>query len=109
MPLAGRRTRERKRRQRLRAGVFALALPLSLGPSWAFWAAVPKASALVRGPQRRLLGSLLQVRLSPLGEHTGWSGCLPPWGPCLLNALGVLGVGLGRGRSEPFPFGEGNF
>lgn len=64
MSIAGRRSRERKRRRQLRASVFALALPLSLGPGWALWAAVPKASGPIRGPQRRLLGSLLQVRLS---------------------------------------------
>lgn len=60
---AGQRSRER-RRWRLRASVFALALPLSLGPGWAVWTAIPRASAPVRGPQRRLLGSLLQVRLN---------------------------------------------
>jgi hypothetical protein len=73
---AGRGTRERKRRRRLRASVFALILPLSLGPGWALWAAVPKASAPVQGPQRRLLGSLLQVRLSYYYEEAaggpGW-------------------------------------
>lgn len=60
---AGQGSRERRRRRHLRASVFALALPLSLGPGWAVWTAIPKASAPVRGPQRRLLGSLLQVRL----------------------------------------------
>ncbi|XP_046514034.1 transmembrane protein 44 isoform X2 [Equus quagga] len=61
-PNSGRGSRERKRKRRLRASLFALALPLSLGPGWALWAAVPKASGLVRGPQRRLLGSFLQCR-----------------------------------------------
>lgn len=79
---AGRSSRERKRRRHLRASVFALALPLCLGPGWAIWAAVPKASAPVRGPQRRLLGSLLQVRLS-IGRWGG-TGHFPPcastWG-----------------------------
>lgn len=65
--VAGQNSQERKRRQRLRASVFALALPLSLGPGWALWATVPKASGPIQGPQRRLLGSLLQVRLSQLG------------------------------------------
>nr|XP_054339781.1 transmembrane protein 44 isoform X4 [Pongo pygmaeus] len=54
--------RERKRRRQLRASMFALALPLSLGPCWALWVAVPKASATIRGPQRRLLASLLPCR-----------------------------------------------
>ncbi|XP_045759091.1 transmembrane protein 44 isoform X6 [Mirounga angustirostris] len=58
----GRGSRERKRGRRLRASVFALALPLSLGPGWALWAAVPKASGPIRGPQRRLLESLLQCQ-----------------------------------------------
>uniref|UniRef100_F7D3J8 Transmembrane protein 44 n=1 Tax=Equus caballus TaxID=9796 RepID=F7D3J8_HORSE len=61
-PNSGRGSRERKRKRRLRASLFALALPLSLGPGWALWAAVPKASGLIRGPQRRLLGSFLQCR-----------------------------------------------
>lgn len=69
--VAGHGSQERKGRRRLRASVFALTLPLSLGPCWALWAAVPKASGLVPGPQRRLLGSLLQVRLSQLGAHGG--------------------------------------
>lgn len=64
--LAGGGSRERKRRQRLRANVFALVLPLSLGPGWAVWAVVPKASGPIPGPQRRLLGSLIQVRPSLL-------------------------------------------
>ncbi|XP_034855744.1 transmembrane protein 44 isoform X3 [Mirounga leonina] len=58
----GRGSRERKRGRRLRASVFALALPLSLGPGWALWAAIPKASGPIRGPQRRLLESLLQCQ-----------------------------------------------
>ena len=61
--VAGHTSQERKRRQRLRASVFALTLPLSLGPCWVLWAAAPKASGLIQGPQRRLMGSLLQVRL----------------------------------------------
>lgn len=68
----GRSSRERKRRRHLRASVFALALPLCLGPGWAIWAAVPKASAPVRGPQRRLLGNLLQV-----SRKMGWYRSLP--------------------------------
>uniref|UniRef100_A0A8D2CMD6 Transmembrane protein 44 n=1 Tax=Sciurus vulgaris TaxID=55149 RepID=A0A8D2CMD6_SCIVU len=76
---SGRRTRERKRRQRLRAGIFALALPLSLGPSWALWAAVQKAPALVQGPQRRLLGSLLQENTEVLGYLLGGIAALGAW------------------------------
>uniref|UniRef100_A0A2K6KGG1 Transmembrane protein 44 n=1 Tax=Rhinopithecus bieti TaxID=61621 RepID=A0A2K6KGG1_RHIBE len=63
--------RERKRRRQLRASVFALALPLSLGPCWALWVAVPKASATIRGPQRRLLASLLQENSLSRGQHPG--------------------------------------
>ncbi|XP_027625251.1 transmembrane protein 44, partial [Tupaia chinensis] len=81
----GRATRERKRRRRLRASVFALALPLSLGPGWALWVAVPKASASIRGPQRRLLGSLLQENTEILGYLLGgiaafgsWASRIPP-------------------------------
>ncbi|XP_069328865.1 transmembrane protein 44 isoform X2 [Eulemur rufifrons] len=77
--------RGRKRRQRLRASVFALALPLSLGPCWALWAAVPKASATIRGPQRRLLASVLQENTKLLGYLLGsvaafgaWASRIPP-------------------------------
>uniref|UniRef100_A0A667H9L4 Transmembrane protein 44 n=1 Tax=Lynx canadensis TaxID=61383 RepID=A0A667H9L4_LYNCA len=81
----GRGSRERKRRQRLRASVFALALPLSLGPGWALWAAVRKASGPVRGPQRRLLESLLQDNTEIFGYLLGaiaafgsWASRIPP-------------------------------
>ncbi|XP_037693914.1 transmembrane protein 44 isoform X7 [Choloepus didactylus] len=82
---SGRGSQERKRRQRLRASVFALALPLSLGPGWTLWASVPKASGTIRGPQRRLLGSLLQENTEILGYLLGgiaafgsWSSRIPP-------------------------------
>ncbi|XP_045439812.1 transmembrane protein 44 isoform X2 [Pipistrellus kuhlii] len=82
---SGHGSQERKGRQRLRAGVFALTLPLSLGPCWAVWAAVPKASGLVRGPQRRLLGSLLQDNTEMFGYLLGgiaacgsWASRIPP-------------------------------
>ncbi|XP_045395935.1 transmembrane protein 44 isoform X10 [Lemur catta] len=78
-------SRGRKRRQRLRASVFALALPLSLGPCWALWAAVPKASAPIRGSQRRLLASVLQEHTELLGYLLGsvaafgaWASRIPP-------------------------------
>ncbi|XP_044893053.1 transmembrane protein 44 isoform X6 [Felis catus] len=81
----GRGSRERKRRQRLRASVFALALPLSLGPGWVLWAAVRKASGPVRGPQRRLLESLLQDNTEIFGYLLGaiaafgsWASRIPP-------------------------------
>ncbi|XP_053420629.1 transmembrane protein 44 isoform X3 [Nycticebus coucang] len=77
--------RDRKRRQRLRASVFALALPLSLGPCWVLWATVPKASVPVRGAQRRLLASLLQENTELLGYLLGsiaavgsWASQIPP-------------------------------
>ncbi|XP_063560545.1 transmembrane protein 44 isoform X3 [Gorilla gorilla gorilla] len=80
-----REARERKRRRQLRASVFALALPLSLGPCWALWVAVPKASATIRGPQRRLLASLLQENTEILGYLLGsvaafgsWASRIPP-------------------------------
>ncbi|KAK2497932.1 hypothetical protein MC885_000419, partial [Smutsia gigantea] len=80
-----RSSQERKRRQRLRASMFALALPLSLGPGWALWAAIPKASGPIRGPQRRLLGSLLQDNTEILGYLLGgiaafgsWASRIPP-------------------------------
>ncbi|XP_062957125.1 transmembrane protein 44 [Cynocephalus volans] len=76
-------TPKRKRRRRLRTSVFALALPLSLGPGLALWTAVPKAP--VRGPQRRLLGSLLQENTEILGYLLGgiaafgsWASRIPP-------------------------------
>nr|XP_012635723.1 transmembrane protein 44 isoform X4 [Microcebus murinus] len=81
-------SRGRKRRQRLRASVFALALPLSLGPCWALWAlwaTVPKASAPIRGLQRRLLASVLQENTELLGYLLGsiaafgaWASRIPP-------------------------------
>ncbi|XP_012495270.1 PREDICTED: transmembrane protein 44 [Propithecus coquereli] len=78
-------SRGRKRKQRLRASVFALALPLSLGPCWALWAAVPKSSAPIRGPQRRLLASVLQENTELLGYLLGsiaafgaWASRIPP-------------------------------
>uniref|UniRef100_A0A8C3WRU0 Transmembrane protein 44 n=1 Tax=Catagonus wagneri TaxID=51154 RepID=A0A8C3WRU0_9CETA len=64
-------SRERKRRQRLRASAFALVLPLSLGPGWALCATVPKASGPIPGPQRRLLGSLIQDNTEILGYLLG--------------------------------------
>ncbi|XP_007638607.1 transmembrane protein 44 isoform X2 [Cricetulus griseus] len=82
---SGRGSRERRRRH-LRASVFALALPLCLGPGWAIWAAVPKASVPVRGPQRKLLGSLLQENLEVFGYLLGgiaaigsWASRIPPF------------------------------
>ncbi|XP_057357326.1 transmembrane protein 44 isoform X4 [Manis pentadactyla] len=74
-----RSSRERKRRQQLRASVFALALPLSLGPGWALWAAVPKASGPIQGPQRRLLGSLLQDNTEILGYLLGGIASFGSW------------------------------
>ena len=84
--VAGRGSRERKRRRRLQASMFALVLPLSLGPGWALWAAIPWASGHDRGPQRRLLGILVQVRpgLLGLGESgmmSGNAGASPPHSP----------------------------
>ncbi|KAG8515844.1 Transmembrane protein 44 [Galemys pyrenaicus] len=79
---SGRGSQERKRRRRLRAGVFALALPLSLGPGWALWVTVPKASSPICGPQRRLLGSLLQDNTEILGY--------------LLGGIAVLGSSASR-------------
>ncbi|XP_063578666.1 transmembrane protein 44 isoform X5 [Pongo abelii] len=86
-----REARERKRRRQLRASVFALALPLSLGPCWALWVAVPKASATIRGPQRRLLASLLPENTEILGYLLGsvaafgsWASRIPPLSRILL-------------------------
>ncbi|KAF6122209.1 transmembrane protein 44 [Phyllostomus discolor] len=73
------RSQERKRRQRLRASVFVLMLPLSLGPCWALWAAAPKASGLVQGPQRRLLGSLLQDNTDVFGYLLGGIAAFGSW------------------------------
>nr|XP_030716256.1 transmembrane protein 44 isoform X3 [Globicephala melas] len=76
---SGRGSRERKRRRQLRASIFALVLPLSLGPGWALWAAVPKASGPIRGPQRRLLGSLVQDNTEILGFLLGGIAALGAW------------------------------
>uniref|UniRef100_A0A2K6G6M3 Transmembrane protein 44 n=1 Tax=Propithecus coquereli TaxID=379532 RepID=A0A2K6G6M3_PROCO len=90
-------SRGRKRKQRLRASVFALALPLSLGPCWALWAAVPKSSAPIRGPQRRLLASVLQENTELLGYLLGsiaafgaWASRIPP----LSRIVRAAGLGL---------------
>ncbi|XP_048202872.1 transmembrane protein 44 isoform X2 [Perognathus longimembris pacificus] len=76
---SGQDTRERKRRRRLRASVFVLTLPLSLGSSWALWASVPKISAPVRGPQRRLLGKFLQDNTEVFGYLLGGIAALGSW------------------------------
>ncbi|XP_037381205.1 transmembrane protein 44 [Talpa occidentalis] len=76
---SGSSCQERKRRRRLRTGVFALALPLSLGPGWALWVGVPKASSPIRGPQRRLLGNLLQDNTEILGYLLGGIAALGSW------------------------------
>ncbi|XP_006902157.1 PREDICTED: transmembrane protein 44 [Elephantulus edwardii] len=67
------------KRQQLRASVFALALPLSLGPFWALWASIPKASSPIQGPQRRLLGSLLQENIEIFGYLLGGIAALGAW------------------------------
>ncbi|XP_036896070.1 transmembrane protein 44 isoform X2 [Sturnira hondurensis] len=76
---SGHSSQERKRRQRLRASIFALTLPLSLGPCWALWTAVPKTSGLVQGPQRRLLGSLLQDNTEVFGYLLGGIAAFGSW------------------------------
>ncbi|XP_034371716.1 transmembrane protein 44 isoform X4 [Arvicanthis niloticus] len=83
---SGQSSRERRRRRHLRVSVFALVLPLSLGPGWAIWTTIPKASAPVRGPQRRLLGSLLQENPEVFGYLLGaiaafgsWASRIPPF------------------------------
>ncbi|XP_045048011.2 transmembrane protein 44 isoform X4 [Desmodus rotundus] len=76
---SGHTSQERKRRQRLRASVFALTLPLSLGPCWALWAAAPKASGLIQGPQRRLMGSLLQDNTEVFGYLLGGIAAFGSW------------------------------
>ena len=86
MSVAGRGSLERKRRRRLQASVFALVLPLSLGPGWALWATIPWASGHDRGLQRRLLGILVQVRpgllgLRERGMMSGNTGPSPPHSP----------------------------
>lgn len=75
-------SQERRRGQQLQTSMFALVLPLSLGPGWTLWAAAPVASAPIRGPQRRLLGSLLQDNTETLG--------------CLLGAISTLGSWASR-------------
>ncbi|XP_076974032.1 transmembrane protein 44 isoform X1 [Tamandua tetradactyla] len=82
---SGQDSQDRKRRQRLRASIFALALPLSLGPGWTLWTSIPKASGAIRGPQRRLLGGMLQGDTEVLGYLLGgvaafgsWSSRIPP-------------------------------
>ncbi|KAM6223935.1 transmembrane protein 44 [Rhynchocyon petersi] len=76
---SGRGSQQRTRRQRLRVSVFALTLPLSLGPCWVLWASIPKASSPVQGPQRRLLGSLLQENTEIFGYLLGGIAALGSW------------------------------
>ncbi|XP_016055614.1 PREDICTED: transmembrane protein 44 [Miniopterus natalensis] len=76
---SGQGSQERTRRQRLSASIFALTLTLSLGPCWALWAAVPKASDLVQGPQRRLLGSLMQDNTEMFGYLLGGITAFGSW------------------------------
>uniref|UniRef100_A0A4W2EQM8 Transmembrane protein 44 n=1 Tax=Bos indicus x Bos taurus TaxID=30522 RepID=A0A4W2EQM8_BOBOX len=76
---SGRGSRARKRRRRLQASMFALVLPLSLGPGWALWAAIPWASGRDQGPQRRLLGILVQDNTEILGFLLGGIAALGSW------------------------------
>uniref|UniRef100_A0A2K6P323 Transmembrane protein 44 n=1 Tax=Rhinopithecus roxellana TaxID=61622 RepID=A0A2K6P323_RHIRO len=97
--------RERKRRRQLRASVFALALPLSLGPCWALWVAVPKASATIRGPQRRLLASLLQENTEILGYLLGSMAAFGSWASQIPPLSRIVRLGWGwdcgsHGRSQ---------
>ncbi|XP_073660144.1 transmembrane protein 44 isoform X2 [Tursiops truncatus] len=93
---SGRGSRERKRRRQLRASIFALVLPLSLGPGWALWAAVPKASGPIRGPQRRLLGSLVQDNTEILGFLLGGIAALGAWASRIPSLSRIC-----RGRTFP--------
>ncbi|OWK05955.1 TMEM44, partial [Cervus elaphus hippelaphus] len=92
---SGRGSRERKRRRQLRASVFALVLPLSLGPGWALWAAVPRASGRDRGPQRRLLGILVQDNTEILGFLLGGIAALGAWVSRIPPLSRIVSLGLG--------------
>uniref|UniRef100_A0A2K5Q1A9 Transmembrane protein 44 n=1 Tax=Cebus imitator TaxID=2715852 RepID=A0A2K5Q1A9_CEBIM len=101
--------RERNRRRQLGAGVFALALPLSLGPCWALWVAVPKDSATIRGPQRRLLANLLQENPEILGYLLGgiaafgsWASRIPPLSRIVRLGVVVTTGGLGGQMSKAY-------
>ncbi|KAF6385610.1 transmembrane protein 44 [Rhinolophus ferrumequinum] len=94
---SGQRSQDRKRRRRLRASIFALALPLSLGPGWALWAAVLKASGPIQGPQRRLLGSVLQDNTEILGYLLGGIAAFGSWASRIPPLSRIC-------RGKPFPF-----
>nr|BAC27433.1 unnamed protein product [Mus musculus] len=93
---SGQSSRERRRRH-LRASVFALALPLSLGPGWAIWTAIPKAPAPVRGPQRRLLGSLLQENPEVFGYLLGAIAAFGSWASRIPPFSNIVRLGWGWG------------
>ncbi|XP_014400723.1 PREDICTED: transmembrane protein 44, partial [Myotis brandtii] len=97
---SGHGSQERKGRRRLRASVFALTLPLSLGPCWALWAAVPKASGLVQGPQRRLLGSQLQDNTEMFGYLLGGIAACGSWASRIPPLSRIVRLGLGLGLTE---------
>ncbi|KAM4887315.1 LOW QUALITY PROTEIN: transmembrane protein 44 [Thomomys bottae] len=94
---SGQGTRETKRRRWLRASVFVLTLPLSLGSSWALWASVPKTSVPVGGPQRRLLGKVLQDNTEVFGYLLGGIAALGSWASRIPPLSRIC-----RGKSLPF-------
>lgn len=95
-------SQKRKRRQRLRASIFALTLPLSLGPCWALWAAVPNAPGLVQGPQRRLLGSLLQDSSEVFGYLLGGIAALGSWASRIPPLSRIVRLGWGWDGGSPW-------
>ncbi|ELK17623.1 Transmembrane protein 44 [Pteropus alecto] len=95
-------SQERKRRRQLRASIFALALPLSLGPGWVLWATVPKASGPIQGPQRKLLESLLQDNTEILGYLLGGVAAFGSWASRIPPLSRIVRLGLGMGCGSPW-------
>ncbi|XP_074046695.1 transmembrane protein 44 isoform X2 [Macrotis lagotis] len=77
-PKLGRYSQERTRRK-LGASMFVLIVPLGVGTGWLTLAAPAPASLEFHGPQRRLLGSVLQENTETLGYLLGGIGLIVSW------------------------------
>ncbi|XP_028925474.1 transmembrane protein 44 [Ornithorhynchus anatinus] len=78
-PKAGRSSQGRKSRRKLNASLFALIVPLSVGTGWFILMPASWSTVEFRGPQRRLLGTLLQENSEVLGCILGVIAVIITW------------------------------